>query len=97
MPHPAEHRAASRPLSGSEPEELAETLLGARSVQEQSRELISRALAEGADDNLTALVVRVEASRGVVTVPKRHATRPTNGGVPPASVPPPASSTAGVR
>jgi DNA-binding transcriptional ArsR family regulator len=26
MPHPAEHGPASRPLSGSEPEELAETL-----------------------------------------------------------------------
>lgn len=57
-------------------EEIAETILGARSVQEQARELISRALTEGADDNLTALVVRVEASRGVVGVPKRHATRP---------------------
>jgi DNA-binding transcriptional ArsR family regulator len=26
VPHPAEHATASRPLSGSEPEELAETL-----------------------------------------------------------------------
>jgi PPM family protein phosphatase len=73
-------------------EDIAETLLSARSVGEQARELVARSLGEGADDNLTALVVKVEASRGVVTVPKRHATRPPPGrkkAVPaPSSMPP---------
>lgn len=57
-------------------DDIAEVLLGARGVGDQARQLIARALSDGADDNLTALVVRVEASRGVVGVPKRHATRP---------------------
>lgn len=60
-------------------DDIAEELLSGRSAQEQARQLVARALAEGADDNLTALVVRIDASRGVVGVPKRHATRPPPG------------------
>lgn len=57
-------------------DEIAEILATTPSVRDHVRELIAKALGNGADDNLSALVIRVDAGPGVVAVPKRHATRP---------------------
>lgn len=57
-------------------DEVAEILATTPSVRDHVRALIERALGNGADDNLSALAVRVDAGPGVVAVPKRHATRP---------------------
>jgi protein phosphatase len=71
-------------------DEIAETLATTPSVREHVRALIERALANGADDNLSALAVKVDAGPGVVAVPKRHATRPPPSRRARSSQPPPA-------
>lgn len=70
-------------------DEIAEILATTPSVREHVRELIQRAVNNGADDNLTALAVRVDAGPGVVAVPKRHATRPPPSRRRPSQPPPP--------
>ena len=57
-------------------DEIAEILATTPSVRDHARDLIAKALTNGADDNLSALVIRIDAGPGVVAVPKRHATRP---------------------
>lgn len=71
-------------------DEIAEILATTPSVRDHVRVLIERALANGADDNLSALAAKVDASPGVVAVPKRHATRPPPSLRQRSSQPPPA-------
>lgn len=70
-------------------DEIAEILQVTPSVRDHVRELIARAVANGADDNLSALVLRIDAGPGVVAVPKRHATRPPPPKRRPSQPPPP--------
>lgn len=57
-------------------DEIAEVLSTTVRAEETARMLVQRALAAPADDNIAVVVVRVDTSRGVAAVPKRHATRP---------------------
>ncbi len=57
-------------------EEIAETLIEARSPRSQAAALVARAKASPADDNVAVVVVLIDAAPGVAIVPKRHVTRP---------------------
>jgi protein phosphatase len=57
-------------------DEIADTLANLSRSDETAKGLIARALAAPADDNVAVLVVRIDAARGITSVPKRHLTRP---------------------
>ncbi len=57
-------------------DDIADVLSTTMRADETAKALLARALAAPADDNVSVVVVRVDALQGVAAIPKRHATRP---------------------